>query len=99
MANVSNHYVSREQLRTASTQIEAIIHDLLTYERKISENLTNIKDTITINHKKIDNKSYDIEKNMVLYHDNCRGSSESFIKVAERYETASSGSGKIFDQL
>ena len=88
MADVSEHYVSVENLRKAFTYISEVVASNMTNESKIMANLSEMKSSLRINDRTLDNKSVNIEKNIGQYRENCRGCANSFSAVAGRYEGA-----------
>lgn len=86
MADVSNHYVNCEQLQKKITKINDIKVTNMSIESKILEELDELKGTVKINSKFIDNKRDEIQKSIELFKKNSEGCTQSFNAVINRYE-------------
>lgn len=86
MADVSNHYVNCEQLQKTITRINDIKVTNMSIESKLLEELDELKGTVKINSKSIDNKRDEIQKSIELFKKNSEGCTQSFNAVINRYE-------------
>ena len=99
MADVSNHYTSKENLTTINKHIEAINDNISSNQTKILAKLSDMKAAMIVDGKRVDNKSADIEKVMNQYSDNFMGCVQSYKGAIRRYETAVSDSVKVIGSL
>lgn len=88
MADVSEHYTNVENLKSTFNTMSQIIQTNMANESKIMAKLDEMKASLKVNGKTLDNKSASIEKNIGQYRENCRGCANSFAAVAGRYVTS-----------
>lgn len=100
MADTTNHYISIENLNKRIVNINIINDTNQTVEEKISNKLSEIKSTIKIDGKTLNNKKESIESTMTRYTENYMGCANSFKAIIGRYETAvDDGASHIKTQL
>lgn len=88
MADVSEHYISVEKIGTTINHILDVHGTNSSVETKTMDKLSEIKSTIQLNNKTLDNKSDSILKTMNQYTTNYMGCVDSFKAIVGRYETA-----------
>lgn len=88
MADVSNHYVNCEQLQNTISRINDIKVTNKSVESKILEELDELKETIRIDSKTINNKKDDIQKSIEIFKKNSEGCTQSFSAVMDKYENS-----------
>lgn len=95
MADVSEHYVSVENLRKAYSYIYGIMQSNMQNEHKILNLLSEMKSSLKVNGKTLNNKSDLIDKNFGQYRENCKGCANSFATVANRYVSSVEHASRI----
>ncbi len=85
MADVSEHYVCVENLRKAFSYIHEIVQNNMQNENEMLAILSEMKTSLKVNGKTLDNKSDFIANSLGQYRENCKGCANSFAAVASRY--------------